>query len=75
MTLADLLRAARDLESQGLDLEADRLRWQAERLAAELSRRPALDSSSLSAALREAEALGDLPTVARLSGFLASLAA
>ncbi len=74
MTALDLRRAARDLESLGHLAEADRLRWQAERLDGVLSRHSDPAESVLAAELREADALGDLQAVARLSGVLASLA-
>lgn len=60
MTVPELLRSARDAESQGHLAEADRLRW----LAASVS--PAADPDEdredpLGAAVREAEAAGDDP--------------
>lgn len=60
MTVPELLRSARDLESLGHLAEADRLRW----LAASVS--PALPTDEdredpLGAAVREAEAAGDDP--------------
>ena len=83
MTPADLLRAARDFESLGHPAEADRLRWAAARaVSGSVLSEPApsgdLGSESepsclLGAALRDAEAVGDLDTVYALLGALAGL--
>lgn len=83
MTATELLRSARDLESQGHLAEADRLRWLAASVSSGSVSTPALtgeDSAEfappcrLAAALREAEAVGDLAAVARLSPVLERLA-
>ncbi len=80
----DLLRAARDLESKGYPAEADRLRWLAASRAVTgsvVSKEPApsgdacsesASSCLLEAAIRDAEAVGDLATVGALLSALAS---
>ncbi len=59
MTATELLRSARDAESQGHLTEADRLRW----LAASVSSAGAVTDDDredpVGAAVREAEAAGD----------------
>ena len=64
MTTTELLRAARDLESQGHLAEADRLRW-----AAACALPVSLDL--LGPELRDAEASGDVATLSRLLDELA----
>lgn len=84
VTTTDLLRAARDLESKGYPAEADRLRWLAASRAVTgsvASKEPApsgdacagsASSCLLEAAIRDAEAVGDLATVGALLSALAS---